>query len=846
MLKGFDRENLVALWNLVKEKFSSAVSSVDKEKALWVELKRLFKPDADDVLWKLQRKLKFICHWANPVKDFKWSNVSRIKLSLFFESNDTFTSLQALSNLHYLFNGLWIISGPVSCMIKSLKLPKSGNQLRFLIQRVPSGRTSNALSIPRKANLYGERATGAALGTNSIWNSTWQSEGRPGLSERSCLLAGMKNYQYWLLIAPSGWSFVSVVPSQMTHLVASITLDSARSCVMQGAFLTHGTVSSIPTVLSWGSSIRPEGFRPFILLLSGPMGLVLDFDREMARLSIHQLESFKKLRAKVEVLGSHSTQDTPTVDPKEISKEDVKNMLQIVLVSEFKVKALQVKYPLIESEIHSEGSRSYWKIIRVGRITQAYRSFEDMVKDFNIEDLDALWRLKKEKFSVAIPTEDKEKALWVELKRLHDIFVFPKKYYPLTDVVLLLMLNSKLQVDEDTTPIKQYTRRARIAQSSALPTIADELASPQRDVSQKEACPTDSGFIADPDRATIDKSSTLPYDSAPHVTSLVADEGNDASIKGRSMDEGEAAIERISDDSEEMATVLNSMDAATVFETGVVDVPTGSGFISTASTPAEEQVPTGSDVVPTASLVFATATVVTPYRRRKGKEVMAEFETLKKQRIAKDAEIARIHAEEDLQIMINGLDRNNETVAKYLQEYHQFASELPIERRIELITDLVKYQDNYAKNYKYQRWKVKDFRGMTFKEVEAKFNSVWKQMEDFIPMGLKEEAKRIKRKGLNLEQESAKKQKISEEVPEEVMSSEEVLEEKVKEMMQLVPIEEVYVEALQVKHLIIDWNVYTKRQRSYWKIIRLGSSPASYQFFIDLLKHLDREDLNQL
>nr|GFA30441.1 hypothetical protein [Tanacetum cinerariifolium] len=135
---------------------------------------------------------------------------------------------------------------------------------------------------------------------------------------------------------------------------------------------------------------------------------------------------------------------------------------------------------------------------------------------------------------------------------------------------------------------------------------------------------------------------------------------------------------------------------------------------------------------------------------------------------------------------------------------------------------------------------------MTFKEVEAKFNSVWKQMEDFIPMCLKEEAERIKRKGLNLEQESAKKQKISEEVPEEVMSSEEVPEEKVKEMMQLVPIEEVYVEALQVKHPIIDWNVYTERQRSYWKIIRLGSSSASYQFFIDLLKHLDREDLNQL
>nr|GEU50978.1 hypothetical protein [Tanacetum cinerariifolium] len=125
------------------------------------------------------------------------------------------------------------------------------------------------------------------------------------------------------------------------------------------------------------------------------------------------------------------------------------------------------------------------------------------------------------------------------------------------------------------------------------------------------------------------------------------------------------------------------------------------------------------------------------------------------------------------------------------------------------------------------RWKVKDFRGMTFKEVEAKFNSVWKQMEDFIPMGSKEEAERIKRKGFNLEQESAKKQKTSEEVPEEAMSPEEVTEEKVKEMMQVVPIEEVYAEALQVKYPIIDSKVNTKGQRRYWKITRLVKETLS-------------------
>nr|GFC66084.1 hypothetical protein [Tanacetum cinerariifolium] len=108
--------------------------------------------------------------------------------------------------------------------------------------------------------------------------------------------------------------------------------------------------------------------------------------------------------------------------------------------------------------------------------------------------------------------------------------------------------------------------------------------------------------------------------------------GDDAPIKERSMDEGKAALERVSDDIEEMVTVLTLMDAATVLASGVVDVPTGSGSIPTASTPAEGSVPTGSEEVPTASPVFSTATMVTPVTRRKGKEVMLESETPKKKK----------------------------------------------------------------------------------------------------------------------------------------------------------------------------------------------------------------------
>nr|GFA42258.1 hypothetical protein [Tanacetum cinerariifolium] len=403
-----------------------------------------------------------------------------------------------------------------------------------------------------------------------------------------------------------------------------------------------------------------------------------------------------------------------------------------------------------------------------------------------------------------------------------------------------------------TFPKGQYTKRARIAQSSVLPPVTDEPVSPFRDDSQGEACLTVTGLVARQDRATITKTSTVPSDSTPRVTSLAADEGtqeleiinlkarvklledkegggiaqsrDDAPIKGRSLDEGDEAAEKGSNDTEEMVNVLTSLDATTILSSRVAEVPTSSGSIPTAGPPAIE-VPTGSDVVPIASPIFITATESTPYTRRKGKEKMVDSDTPKKKKlqeqidIARDTEIARIHAEGELQMMIDGLDRNNETVAKYLQEYHQFATELPIGRRIELIS-----------------WKARHFKRMTLEEIKEKFDPVWKQKQDFIPIGSKEESERFKRKGLSLEQDISKKLKTSKEVP----------EEKLKEMIELIPVKEVYVEALQVKHPIIDWEIHTEGEKSYWKIIRLGRSTTSYQFFVDLLKHFDREDLNQL
>ncbi|GKC01074.1 hypothetical protein Tco_0987210 [Tanacetum coccineum] len=205
-----------------------------------------------------------------------------------------------------------------SCMIKSLKPPKFGNHLWFLIQQVPSGRTSNALSIPRSlrhllqhlpfydGNESHNRNLRAIL-TNGIASCLTLSDqgyveglelykasvlalGRLTLglfpSYTSCfsgivlrvlgpLVTLLALNQFGILlgeseegqVASSGWPFVFAVLGLVAHLVTSLTLDSARSCVIQSASFTQGKVSNIPTVFSWGSSISPDGFLHSILLV---------------------------------------------------------------------------------------------------------------------------------------------------------------------------------------------------------------------------------------------------------------------------------------------------------------------------------------------------------------------------------------------------------------------------------------------------------------------------------------------------------------------------------------------------------------------------------------------------
>nr|GEW93937.1 hypothetical protein [Tanacetum cinerariifolium] len=416
---------------------------------------------------------------------------------------------------------------------------------------------------------------------------------------------------------------------------------------------------------------------------------------------------------------------------------------------------------------------------------------------------------------------------------------------------------------------RRLTKRAiRIAQSKTLSPDADEPASLSRDDRHGEAFLTVSILDSEQDRENIAKTSAMSYESSPRVPSLDADAGSmqqrlhelmelctslqrqqsqmadkfkdqdikiyglkarvksledkesrheepiqeDAPITGEIIDIGEElgaekSTEKGSNDTEEMVNVRSSMEAANILSNGGATFPTAG-------------VPTVSESFPTVSAIFITVNVVTPYIRRsrgitigslrpmripiistkdKEKEKVTETEVPKKKKLqeqidaqvaremeeefarenqrlseqaVRDSELARSHAEEELKLMIEGPDRSNEVIAKHLKQ-------TIIKEGAEEVLHVG------SKNH--AGWKTEHFK-----------------------------SEKVKRSGIKLDQGSSKRVKISHTSRSEPLQEQQfkgskgVSKEELKGMMQLVPLEEVYIEALQVKHLIIDWEIHTE------------------------------------
>ncbi|GJY00312.1 hypothetical protein Tco_0357330 [Tanacetum coccineum] len=196
-----------------------------------------------------------------------------------------------------------------------------------------------------------------------------------------------------------------------------------------------------------------------------PMKLV-ELVNQRKKLKMRKVQSFVPMGSELEVQRLKRASQEVLEKPVKIQKTREASSL----VEELVIQPLQVKYPIIDWEVYSEDTRRYWRIIR------------DLVK---------------ERFNTTEPTDDKEKELWVELKRLfepdnddilwklqrymhdplvwrlydtcgvhhvssvrgHDIFMLVEKEYPLTRGTLGLMMVARLLVEADSEMSRELLRK---------------------------------------------------------------------------------------------------------------------------------------------------------------------------------------------------------------------------------------------------------------------------------------------------------------------------------------------------------------------------------------------------
>nr|GEY41442.1 hypothetical protein [Tanacetum cinerariifolium] len=213
------------------------------------------------------------------------------------------------------------------------------------------------------------------------------------------------------------------------------------------------------------------------------------FDRAFKRVNTFVDFSTELAEGSLKGAGEELTQEIAKKQKVDDEKEtaELKQLMEIIPdEEEVAIDAihLDVKSPrIVNYNIYKEENKRYYQIIRADGISKMYMFFRQMLKSFNREDLEDLYKLVKAKFRSKRPLEDLDLLLWGDLKtmfkphvedvvwrkkqgykvlewKLYDscgvhslrmqsmhIYMLVEKKYPLTPSTLTDMLNKKLQID---------------------------------------------------------------------------------------------------------------------------------------------------------------------------------------------------------------------------------------------------------------------------------------------------------------------------------------------------------------------------------------------------------------
>nr|GFB02848.1 hypothetical protein [Tanacetum cinerariifolium] len=218
----------------------------------------------------------------------------------------------------------------------------------------------------------------------------------------------------------------------------------------------------------------------------------------------------------------------------------------------------------------------------------------------------------------------------------------------------------------------------------------DETAFLTGDVRYGEAFPTATSLDAWQDRENIAKTSAIPHEASPKVTSLGGGKGND------------------------MVNVLGTLGAKNILVSGGLRSIFTTASLSCCNTNYKSNKIFKRVVIESSSLISINIPSIS--KKDKGKGTMIDPEQPSKEKVLEqisvklaryleakfaqeyqiireqaeiDSKIAIIYDKRELEMMIAELDRSNEMVAKYLSKYEQAEAGLSHDEKVELIDELL-------------------------------------------------------------------------------------------------------------------------------------------------------------
>ncbi|GJS83404.1 hypothetical protein Tco_0749945 [Tanacetum coccineum] len=123
-----------------------------------------------------------------------------------------------------------------------------------------------------------------------------------------------------------------------------------------------------------------------------------------------------------EELEQESTKKQEVDEDKDTA--ELQSLMKVILDEEevaIDVVPLATKSPkIVDWKIHKKGKKSYYQIVRADGKSQMYMIFSQMLKSFDKEDLEDLYKLVKARYGSTRQVESMDYLLWNDLKTMFE------------------------------------------------------------------------------------------------------------------------------------------------------------------------------------------------------------------------------------------------------------------------------------------------------------------------------------------------------------------------------------------------------------------------------------------